>query len=191
MAGICLVAGAIISLAFEGKRSSVASVPAARATGCFIAAYSVTDGVGVRLSGCALGYTVWMCLVWGAAMPLVYLLLRGLRGARRPVVDAVRAGTAGLLSLLAYGLVLWAMQRAPWGPVAALRETSVLFALLIGWLLMGQPLGVRRGLACVVIAAAAAWLGYSAHARLPPPDARASGVDGTPTPRGPAPWLQD
>ncbi len=185
--GVALVAGAIIALAFEGKRLSAASVPAALVTGCFIAAYSVTDGIGVRLSGSALGYTLWMCLVWGLTMPLVYLLVRGLRSARRSATDNARAATAGLMSLLAYGLVLWAMQRAPLGPVAALRETSVLIAALIGWLFLGQRLGVRRGIACVVIAAGAAWLGYSAHPRSVAPDARPGEISGAPTPAAPGP----
>ena len=163
-AGILLVAGGIMALAFEGKRFSTASVPAALGTGCFIGAYSVTDGLGVRLSGNAVGYTVWMCLIWGVGMPLVYVALREVRSLRRPRADNVQAAVAGLLSLAAYGLILWAMQRAPLCPVSALRETSVVFAALIGWLLLRQPLGARRAIACAVIAVGAAWLGYAAHA---------------------------
>jgi drug/metabolite transporter (DMT)-like permease len=166
--GIFLVAGGIMALAFEGKRFSVASVPAALGTGCFIGAYSVADGIGVRLSGSAVGYTVWMCLIWGVGMPLVYLLLRGVRSLRRPLADNVKATIAGLLSLLAYGLIVWAMQCAPLGPVSAMRETSVVFAALIGWLLLRQPLGARRALACTVITLGAGWLGYSAHPALSP-----------------------
>jgi drug/metabolite transporter (DMT)-like permease len=163
-AGILLVAGGIMALAFEGKRLSAASVPAALGTGCFIGAYSVTDGLGVRLSGSAAGYTAWMCLLWGAGMPLAYVLWRDVKSLRRPLLENVRAAVAGLLSLLAYGLILWAMERAPMGPVSALRETSVVFAALLGWLFLGQPLGLRRALACTVIAWGAAWLSYAAHA---------------------------
>jgi drug/metabolite transporter (DMT)-like permease len=159
-AAILLVAGGIMALAFEKKRFSTASVQAALGTGCFIGAYSVTDGLGVQLSGSALGYTVWMCLLWGVGMPLVYLALREPRSWRRPAADNVQAVVAGLLSLLAYGLILWAMQRAPLGPVSALRETSVVFAALMGWLLLRQPLGLRRAMACTLIALGAAWLGY-------------------------------
>jgi len=161
--GVLLVAGGILSLAFEGGRLQLATVPAALATGCFIGAYSVTDGVGVRLSGDAVGYTVWMCLVWGAAMPLGYVALRGTEGLRRPANEGLRACLAGLLSLLAYGLVLWAMQRAPLGVVSALRETSVVFAALLGALLLHQPLGARRAVACGVIAAGAGWLALASH----------------------------
>jgi drug/metabolite transporter (DMT)-like permease len=166
-AGVVLVAAGIMALAFEGGRFNVANVPSALATGCFIGAYSVTDGIGVRVSGSVLGYTVWMCLIWGVGMPLVYLVLRGARGLRRPPVEVASAAVAGLTSLVAYGLILWAMQRAPLGPVSALRETSVVFAALIGWLLLRQPLGLRRAVACLVITLGAAWLGYSAHPVAP------------------------
>jgi drug/metabolite transporter (DMT)-like permease len=162
-AGVLLVTGGIMALAFEGRRFQAATVPAALAAGAFIGAYSVTDGIGVRLSGDVLGYTVWMCLGWGAALPLLYVAQREVRSLKRSGGEHLRASLAGLLSLLAYGLVLWAMQRAPLGPVAALRETSVLFGVLIGWLVLGQPLGARRGLACLVIALGAAWLSAAAH----------------------------
>lgn len=161
--GVLLVAGAIMALAFEGKRFQVANVPAALGTGCCIGAYSVTDGLGVRLSGSALGYTLWMCLLWGVGMPLVYGLVRQAGGWRRPWPDMAQAAVAGVLSLLAYGLILWAMQRAPMGPVSALRETSVVFAALLGWLVLRQPLGARRAAACVVISVGAGWLSYASH----------------------------
>jgi drug/metabolite transporter (DMT)-like permease len=162
-AGVVLVAAGIMALAFEGGRFNVANVPAALGKGCFIGAYTVADGIGVRLSGSLFGYTVWMSLIWGVGMPLVYLLVRGRHGVRRPLPLVASAAAGGLISLLAYGLVLWAMERAPLGPVSALRETSVVFAALIGWLFMHQPLGPRRALACFVIAVGSGWLGYSAH----------------------------
>jgi drug/metabolite transporter (DMT)-like permease len=172
-AGILLVAGGIMALAFEGKRFNTANVPAALGTGGFIGAYSVTDGLGVRLSGSAAGYTVWMCLIWGVGMPLVYLALRDVRSLRWPKSETLKAALAGVLSLVAYGLILWAMERAPLGPVSALRETSVVFAALLGWLCLRQPLGVRRAVACTVIALGAAWLGYAAHPLPPRPPPRA------------------
>ena len=54
--------------------------------------------------------------------------------------------------LLAYGIVIYAMSAAPMGAVSALRETSVLFAAVIGYLFLGETLTVRKILACVVIA---------------------------------------
>ena len=151
--GIALVAGGIISLAFNGRKLAVPSLPYALGTGCFIAAYSVVDGIGVRLSGAPMAYTFCMCALWCVLMPAVYI---GLRGAGN--LFTLRPGFAtafigGLVSLLAYGIVIYAMSGAPMGAVSALRETSVLFAALIGYFFLGETLTVRKMLACAVIAA--------------------------------------
>jgi drug/metabolite transporter (DMT)-like permease len=150
--GVALVSVGIISLAFRRRSLSGPSLPYALGTGCFIAAYSVVDGIGVRLSGAPLAYTVWMCSLWGVLMSLVYI---GIRNARS--LFSVRPGTmtavvGGLVSLLAYGMIIYAMNEAPLGAVSALRETSVLFAVLIGYVFLGETLTTRRILACVVIA---------------------------------------
>lgn len=152
MLGIALVSSGIISLALRKRRFAVPSLPYALGTGVFIAAYSVTDGIGARLSGAPLAYTVWMCALWGVLMPLVYI---GLRGARdlfslRPGFST--AFTGGLVSLLAYAIIIYAMSYAPMGAVSALRETSVVFAALIGYFFLGEALTLRKFLACAVIA---------------------------------------
>lgn len=150
--GIALVSGGIISLAFKKGRLAVPSLPYALGTGCFIAAYSVTDGIGVRLSGAPMAYTVWMCALWGVLMPPVFVALRDAKSlfTLRPGFTAAFMG--GLVSLLAYGIVIYAMSAAPMGAVSALRETSVLFALLIGYLFLGETLTLPKVLACAVIA---------------------------------------
>jgi len=150
--GVALVSGGIISLAFKGRSLSVPSLPYALGTGCFIAAYSVVDGIGARLSGAPLAYTVWMCALWGVLMPVVYIGLRGPRSLFSVRPGIVTAMVGGLVSLLAYAMVIYAMNEAPLGAVSALRETSVLFALLIGYAFLGETLTARRILACVVIA---------------------------------------
>jgi len=151
--GIALVASGIISLAFNGRKLAVPSLPYALGTGCFIAAYSVVDGVGVRLSGAPMAYTVWMCALWGVLMPAVYIGLRGTGNLFTMRPGFVTAFVGGLVSLLAYGIVIYAMSGAPMGAVSALRETSVLFAALIGYFFLGETLTVRKMLACAVIAA--------------------------------------
>ena len=150
--GIALVSGGIISLAFKGRRLAVPSLPYALGTGVFIAAYSVTDGVGARLSGAPLAYTVWMCALWGVLMPMVYVGMRSAKSLFTPRPGFITAFIGGLVSLLAYGIVIYAMTGAPMGAVSALRETSVLFAALIGYFFLGETLTVRKVLACVVIA---------------------------------------
>jgi drug/metabolite transporter (DMT)-like permease len=152
MIGILLVSGGIISLAFSGRKLAVPSLPYALGTGCFIAAYSVTDGIGVRLSGAPMAYTVWMCALWGILMPLVYVGVRDTKSLCSFRPGFMSAFIGGLVSLLAYGIVIYAMSAAPMGAVSALRETSVLFAVLIGYFFLGETLTARKVLACAVIA---------------------------------------
>jgi len=157
--GIGLVSGGIMSLAFRGRSLSVPSLPYALGTGCFIAAYSVVDGIGARLSGAPLAYTIWMSALWGVLMPLVYIGLRDARSLFSVRPGMLTAVVGGLVSLLAYAIVIYAMNEAPLGAVSALRETSVLFAALLGYLFLGEKLTVRRMLACVVIASGAIIIG--------------------------------
>lgn len=150
--GIVLVSAGIISLAFRGRRLAVPSLPYALGTGCFIAAYSVTDGIGVRLSGAPMAYTIWMSALWGVLMPVVYIGLRGTKSLLTLRPGFFTAFMGGLVSLLAYGIVIYAMAEAPMGAVSALRETSVLFAALIGYFFLGEKLTARKMLACTIIA---------------------------------------
>src|SRR4051812_24788487 len=155
LAGILLVSAGIISLAFRGRRLPEQGIFYALGPGCFIAAYSVADGMGGRLSGNATAYTLWMCLMWGATALPIYLIRRRdwrlWRGLRRTGVAAL----GGVVSLPAYGIVIYAMTRAPMGAVSALRETSVLFAILLARLFFAERLSGRRIISGLVIAAGA------------------------------------
>jgi drug/metabolite transporter (DMT)-like permease len=125
----------------------------ALATGVAIAAYTVTDELGVRRSGSELGYVVWLFLAGGLPIPLYALAVHGRRLAGR-ARDQLGVGVAaGSLALLAYGLVLWAQNRGQLAVVAALRETSVLVAAQIGTLVFGERFGRRRVLAAGCITA--------------------------------------
>jgi drug/metabolite transporter (DMT)-like permease len=160
MAGVLLVSGGIISLAFQGRKLGLDSLGYALGTGCFIGAYSVTDGIGVRLSGTPVGYTVWMCLLWGVMAPPVYAVARDWRSlVRGPREMAIAAG-GGIVSLVAYGIIIFAMSLGPMGPVSALRETSVVFAALIGRFFLNERLTVYRVAACIVVAIGALCIGH-------------------------------
>ena len=158
--GVLLISGGIVSLAFRGRKVAIDNLPYALGTGCFIGAYSVTDGIGVRLAGTAAGYTTWMCLLWGVLMPPVYAALRDWRSLVRGPREVSVAAAGGLVSLLAYGIVIFAMSLGPMGAVSALRETSVVFAALIGRLFLHERLTVHRFLACIVVAAGAICIGH-------------------------------
>ena len=159
--GVLLVSGGILALALQGGSLRSSTIPYALGTGCCIGAYSVTDGIGARLSGAPVGYTVWMCLFWGLMMPAVYGALRNWRGWYRGRRETLTAAGGGLVSLLAYGIIVFAMTLGPMGPVSALRETSVVFAALLGWLFLGERLTAARLLACLVIAIGAVYLGFA------------------------------
>jgi len=159
MLGILLVSLGILSLAWRGRRLPETGIADALGTGVFIALYSVTDGIGARLSGDAAAYAVWMCLGWSVLAVLGWLALRGpatlWRGARTTGLAAL----GGLVSLLAYGIVIIAMAHAPMGMVSALRETSILFAILLGRIVFGEALTPRRVLAGLMIVAGVLCLG--------------------------------
>jgi drug/metabolite transporter (DMT)-like permease len=151
--GILLVSGGIISLAFRDKQPPEAGIFYALGTGVFIAAYSVTDGIGARLSGNASAYTVWMCLLWGAAALPAYLIMRREGRLWRGTRATGLAALGGIISVIAYGIVIFAMAHAPMGSVSALRETSVLFAVLLGRIVFGEKLTARRIVSALVIVA--------------------------------------
>lgn len=157
--GLLLVSVGIVALAFNGRRLDVRSTGMALATGCFIAAYTVVDGIGVRLSGNSFAYTAWMVVFWALPMPVILLCARGRGALQAPAREVTRAAAGGLVALIAYGTIIWAMQSGDMGPISALRETSVVFAALIGWFFLSEKLTVYRVAACIVIAAGATLLG--------------------------------
>lgn len=157
--GIALVSAGIISLAFQGKGLRADFLPAALTTGVLIGAYTVVDGIGVRLAGSSVAYTNSMFLLWSITMPPIFFLMRG----KPPAYTGMQTGmalTGGLVSLLAYGIVIWAMQYDAMGVVSALRETSVVYAALIGRVFLKETLTARRIASCMAIALGAACLAY-------------------------------
>jgi len=107
-------------------------------TACFTASYTLVDGVGARLAETASGFTLWMFAFDATGMTCFALATRG-RRVFRTLLPAWRGGVAaGGLSLGSYWIAIWAFTLAPLAMVAALRETSVLFAMLIGVFLLGE-----------------------------------------------------
>lgn len=163
LAGIFLVSMGILSLARGwAARATRADIGIALTTGIFIAGYTLVDGIGARHSDDALAYTVWLFALDGLPMPIIYWFLRGWNGPSllQPTAATGKAIIGGATSLVAYGLVIWAASIGPIGPVSALRETSVVFAALIGRLFLAEHLTGRRMLACLSVAIGACLLGY-------------------------------
>ena len=156
--GIALISAGIVSIAFaRSGRHSWTAAGWAIANAVIIAMYTLIDGAGARASGNAPAYVSW--LIFLEAIPfLVWVYARQGAAAVTYVARGWRRGlSGGAASLAAYGIVLWAMTRAPVAAVAALRETSVLFAAVIGAIWLKEGLGLRRlaGAASVVAGVAA------------------------------------
>ena len=129
-----------------------AALVAAVGTGLTIAAYTTVDGLGVRLSGSSVAYIGWLMLLESLCVPAWALARRRhvlLSGTSRRVLGS--GLLAGGLSVLAYGLVLWAQTRGDLAPIAALRETSVIFGAVIGTVVFREPFGRWRIAATLLV----------------------------------------
>jgi drug/metabolite transporter (DMT)-like permease len=158
--GLIGVSAGLFFLAIGGRHGSKRTIAFALLTGLAIASYTVVDGVGVRQSGSTLGYAGWLFLINGLVMPVAFYFGRIRTGGSPHIARSLvpRGVVAGGLSLVAYGLVLWAQTRGELAVVAALRETSVVFAAAIGAVVFHERLPTRRILASGLIAAGAAAL---------------------------------
>ena len=153
IAGVTVVSAGLATLVLAGRRPSRAAFLAAVGTGLTIAAYTTVDGVGVRLSASPVGYIGWLMLLESMCVPMFALLRRRDVVLKQPPRILLSGLAAGALSVLAYGLVLWAQTRGALAPIAALRETSVIFGAIIGTLIFREPFGRSRIAATVLVVA--------------------------------------
>jgi drug/metabolite transporter (DMT)-like permease len=154
LSGIALICAGLLLLAFERSAARLAASTAAFAiaAGVAVAAYSVLDAYGVRLAGDWLSFTLWLVAFDSAAF-VAYAL-----ATRRGVVLRSWASNwrsvliSGALGVISFGVFMWALGQAPVGQVTALRETSVLFAALIGSFMLGERATWKRYAAAVAVA---------------------------------------
>ncbi|MBY4607482.1 DMT family transporter [Rhizobium sp. 9T] len=154
LAGIMTISAGVLTLALEARRGSGRAVVLSIANVFVIASYTYVDGIGARLSGNAVSYTLWMSLL----PPILLFAWAASRRGSLTVVRHVRRNwwrglIGGAGSIASYGLALWAMTKAPVATVAALRETAIVFALVISVAVFKEKAGIWRYLAGVVIAA--------------------------------------
>ena len=149
---------ALVGLAHPGEalhhRKALAY---AFANAAIIAVYTVVDGKGVRLAGSAAQYVMLLFVLDGVAYPLMQWCKRDAVGKQVALAYAKKrwplAMLGGTASIGSYAIALWAMTLAPVASVAALRETSVLFAVALGSFLLKEKFGAQRALGTVVIVA--------------------------------------
>ena len=116
-----------------------------------VVAYTLVDGIGARLAGNALSYVSWMMIGTAALIVPIALVFYRAEIAEKERSFWVRTFIGGALSIASYGIALWAMTKAPIGLVAALRETSVLFAAILGALIFDERFGPKRWAALILI----------------------------------------
>ena len=160
MTGIGLLSVGVLTLAVECVRCGrvdTASLMFSLAAAVTISSYTVSDGTGVRIAGNTWSYVCWSFALNGLPLTAYTVKVRG--------VDCFLAYlkkrwpfalVGGLCSALAYGISLWAMTRAPIALVAALRETSVIFGMLLAVMFLKERLTLGRTAAVLMVALGAA-----------------------------------
>jgi drug/metabolite transporter (DMT)-like permease len=152
--GVMTICAGILTLAFEARKGGRHAIMLALANACVIATYTYVDGIGARRAGNPISYTLWMALLppvllfaWAISRRGVYAVAAHVR------YNWWRGLIGGGGSIASYGIALWAMTKAPVATVAALRESSILFALVISVLVLKEKSSIWRYVAGAIIAA--------------------------------------
>lgn len=163
--GVALLSGGIFGLAAVnirgvsiGRERLMAAVGFAVLTGISVAAYTTYDAYGIRLAPDPFTFLAWFFVGEGVAMPVIAILRHRRLTASGATVElgarllALRGFAGAIAGFCSFGAVMLATRLDKVGEAAALRETSVLFAALIGWLALGERVGRARLLLLIVIA---------------------------------------
>jgi drug/metabolite transporter (DMT)-like permease len=155
---VLLICGGILALyatARAGAAAARRTTAFALLTACVIACYTVIDGVGVRRSGAPAAYTIWIFMLSGAGLFAWALARRARALAAFARANLVLVPFGGVATLGSYAIALWAMTRAPVATIAALRETSILFATAIAALVLRERISPARLSAVALVACGA------------------------------------
>ena len=152
--GILIISFGIIILGFQSIRTfkNYSAIVYAVATGIFISCYSISDGFGGRLSNSPLNYTAWL-MILNAVFFSILLKIMNMPKVPLKVLNEGKKifFIGGTLSYIVYGTIVWAFTQAPLPLVAALRETSIIFALLIGTFFLKEKLTLLKLIAIFII----------------------------------------
>lgn len=126
-------------------------LPFALGSALATAGYTLTDGLGARVSGEPIAYVAWLMILSGVFFTPAVVALKGTAVLRGTARDWGLCMIAAVASFAAYAIAVWAMTVAPIALVGALRETSILFAVLIGWLFFNERMDRSKAVAAVLI----------------------------------------
>lgn len=157
VAGIAFLSAGTLLMSFRGGSPTNAmgrrGVAFALITSLFVTGYTLTDGSGARVAATASSYAVWLFVVDAAWTLILVLFLRG-RAIVPTMLGEWKAGLlTGTLAATAYWIAMWAMTMAPIASVAALRESSILFAMAISVVALREPVTGWRIVSAVAIVA--------------------------------------
>ena len=159
-AGVIIICAGVLTMALSqrGRRGDWSTMTFALANAAVIASYTLVDGVGARLSGNAMAYTLAIFLA-SSVLFVPWVAWRHGAGLARAVRTRWHVGLGGgACVILSYALALWAMTRAPIAPVAALRETSIVFGLVLARVVLCERPSAARVAAGLLILAGAGTL---------------------------------
>ncbi|SFK51873.1 EamA-like transporter family protein [Mesorhizobium albiziae] len=165
IAGIVLLSAGTFLMSVRGGsglgKLDKRAVGFALATSIFVASYTLTDGSGARLAASASSYAAWLFLCDGLVSITIGFFYRGRRLLAIMAKEWKIGILTGVLSAGSYWIAMWAMTKAPIASVAALRETSILFALAISLAVLGERMTKWRIAAafCIVAGVVALRLG--------------------------------
>ncbi len=155
LAGIVIISGGVISLAF--RNATLGGMPRKAlfwglTTSLLIACYTVVDGLGVRIAGNPISYILWLFIFEIVPIGLVLLFTRRQAWLTYMRENPLMVIGGGVASSTAYGLVIFAMSLGAMAVVSSLRETSVIFAAIIGSVFLREPFGSARIRAATLVA---------------------------------------
>lgn len=154
-AGLGLASATLIAFAWpeRGGKPKLTAIGFALGAAVMTAGYTVTDAAGVRAAHSTLQYLAWFFVVSAATILVTALARRGPGFARAARREFKTAFTSSFFNIATYGLALWAYANAPVAPMAALRETSIVFGAVLAALVLKEPFGARRAALSACLAA--------------------------------------
>lgn len=151
LSGTLLICAGVLTLAFFAGKPQCKPLVFAFATAACIAAYTLVSGVAVRIADSIWSYIGWLEMVTGLSV-ILFSLQRRKHDMLRHVQANIAVGlTAGILSICAFVASLWAISRVPMAPIAALRETSIIFAVLISVIFLKERFALNRLVASLLV----------------------------------------
>ena len=145
--GVLVISFGIIILSLQNIKTfkNYSATMYALGTGLFISCYSITDGFGGRLSASPLNYTAWLMILNAVIFSILLIIMNKQEVVKKVFSEEKKTFfIGGTLSYTVYGTIIWAFTQAPVPLVAALRETSIIIALMIGAIFLNEKLNILK-----------------------------------------------